>query len=273
MTIASSFASRGLIAPRGLALCGLAAALSLGCATEVVGPTDDEVQTRTLAQASARRDLGIDHLTYGRTAMAIRELQFASERDPTDAKTWLWLGEGYRRKGRFEEAEGYMLQALAIAPDYQSAHLNLSGLYIQMERWDDSIAQSQILIDDALYPAPWRAYANKGWAELQDGRLAEARVSLELALDFRREYWPASLSLGILANLEGHGLEAIEHFERVIDREVGFSPEAEANFRIAEVYVSLGRRDKAVEHFEAAVAVAPEGTWAEESKRYLKLLR
>jgi Tfp pilus assembly protein PilF len=273
MMIASSFAPRGGVGLRNLALCTLVLAVGPGCASQVVGPTESEVRVRALEQASARRDLGIDHLSFGRTAMAIRELQYASELNPDDAKTWLWLGEGYRRKGRLDDAEGYMLQALELAPDYQSARLNLSGLYIQMERWEDAIAQAQVLIDDPVYPAPWTAYSNKGWAELQAGRLDQARESLEQALDFRRNYWPASLSLGILANKEGHRIEAIEHFERVIDREVGFSPEAEANFRIAEVYVSLGRRDKAVEHFEAAVVNAPDGSWAEESKRYLKLLR
>lgn len=271
--MAAKSASRGVGVLRGLVLCCAAAVVGLGCASQVVGPTQDEVREQALEQAAARRDLGIDHLSYGRTAMAIRELQYASELNPDDATTWLWLGEGYRRKGRLEEAEGFMLQALAIAPEYQSAYLNLSGLYIQMERWDDAIIQAQILIDDPIYPAPWKAYSNKGWAQLQAGRLPEARESLETALDFRRDYWPASLSLGILANLEGHRIEAIEHFEKVIDREVGFSPEAEANFRLAEVYVSLGRRDKAVQHFEAAVETAPDGGWAEESKRYLKLLR
>jgi len=271
--VASSFAWRGVVGLRGLALCTLAAALGLGCAGQVVGPTEQEVAEQTLEQAAARRDLGIDHLTRGRTAMAIRELQYASELNPIDATTWLWLGEGYRRKGRLEEAEGFMLQAVDLAPDDQSARLNLSGLYIQMERWDDAIVQSEILIEDPLYPVPWKALSNKGWAELQAGRFDEARVSLEQALDFRRDYWPASLSLGILANKQGHRVEAIEHFEKVIDREIGFSPEAEANFRVAEVYVSLGRRDKAVEHFEAAVVNAPHGSWADESKRYLKLLR
>jgi Tfp pilus assembly protein PilF len=267
MMIDSSYASRRV------AGCVLVAVLGLGCATELVGPTPEEAAEHALEKAAARRDLGIDHLTYGRTAMAIRELRYASELNPDDGVTWLWLGESYRRKARLDEAELYMLQAIAISPEYQSAHLNLSGLYIQMERWDEAIVQAQILVDDPLYPAPWRAYANRGWAELQAGMLPEARESLEQALDFRRDYWPASLSLGILANMEGHRLEAIKHFERIIDREVGFSPEAEANFRIAEVYVSLGRRDKALEHFEAAVVNAPDGDWAEQSEDYLKLLR
>ena len=43
--------------------------------------------------------------------------------------------------------------------------------------------------------------------------------------------------------------------------------------RIAEIYVSLGRRQEAMGHLTTAVAQAPKGFWGKRSQEYLKLLR
>ena len=93
-----------------------------------------------------------------------------------------------------------------------------------------------------------------------------------MALDFQREFWPASLNLGILEIEAGHKLEAIEHFERVIGHPVAGAPESEANYRVGKVYISMGHRRKAIRYFAAAVESEPEGTWADQSRRYLKIL-
>ena len=48
---------------------------------------------------------------------------------------------------------------------------------------------------------------------------------------------------------------------------------AEANFRLGEIYVSLGKRNRAVEYLTAAVVKAPSGPWGRKSEQALKLLR
>ncbi len=260
---------------RGIAMVALAAALlALGCATGV-----SPEEAKRIERAEAARDVAVDHLAQGRTAMAIRKLQQAAELNPTDEQVYMWLGEAYRRKGLLDRAEQNLLKALALVEDpsafnHQETTLNLSGLYIQMKRYDEAIAICERLVDDPTFATPWRALTNRGWAQLKAGRRSDARASLEAAIDFHPRYSPALLNLGILEQKDQHHLRAIEYFERALEGgRLGYDGIAEANYRLAEIYVSLGKRRKAIEHFNVALERSPYGRWGTQSKSYLELLR
>ncbi len=256
--------------PRGVpfAIFFVSALLSISCTSGLSAVERD----RELRIAVARRNVGIDYLAKGRTALAIRDLRYALSRNPDDPVTMNWLGEAYRRRGLLDQALQKFLEATEADPDDHSARLNLAGLYIQLKSFPEAIEHCQVLVDDPTFPAPWTALTNRGWAELQLGRRADARASLEEALAFRPRYWPARLNLGILENNEGHRLAAIVNFEYVLERDLGGNANAEANFRMGEVYVALGRRSKALDHFKVAVMSSPEGSWGKQSEEYLKLL-
>ena len=49
--------------------------------------------------------------------------------------------------------------------------------------------------------------------------------------------------------------------------------EAEAHYRMATIYISLGNRAKAVHHLTAATETRPSGEWGKRSADYLKRLR
>ena len=53
----------------------------------------------------------------------------------------------------------------------------------------------------------------------------------------------------------------------------GAAVEAQANYQIAEIYISLGQREQAVAHLSTAVSQTPDGVWGRRSEEYLKLLR
>lgn len=251
-------------------IAALALALgSLACASGS-GPDTKDFRWR---KARVHYDIGIDYMTHGRFALAIRELHRAEEIDPKDRWIPLALAEAYRRKGRVDEAEQYLQRALEIDPDFQTAQLNLGALYIQAERYEDAIPILHRLADEPTFPDPWRALTNLGWAEYKLGRFAEARLHLDQALDYNPGYWPARLDLGILQAHEGHPLQALETFGQVLEREPGRYAEAEVHYRMAEIYISLGRRDRAIEHLTAARERHPRGLWGKRSAEYLKILR
>ena len=260
---------RGLLA----VTIGFSIMTSGGCASWYESPIDLADRALELEQARARRDLGIDYLGKGLNAVALREFMFSAEVNPDDSSTMLWMGEAYRRQGHNEKALEHMLRAVELQPTFQSAHQNLSAFYLQLEEYEKAIHHAQVLIDDPLNPHPWTAFSNLGWAHYKLGNVDEARDHFQMALDFRRGFWPASLNLGILEGEAGRKLEAIEHFERVIQHPVGGAPNSEANFRVAEVYVSMGHRRKAIRYFDAAVKSEPEGSWADQSRKYLALLQ
>jgi tetratricopeptide (TPR) repeat protein len=165
------------------------------------------------------------------------------------------------------------VRAVEIYPDYHDARLNLSALYLVLGRYPEAAAQARILADDPTFSAAWRALTNLGVAELRQGNFAAARTHLELANEYNRTYWPTLLTLGILEHEEGNSRKAIAYFEQVLEHKSGANANAEVNYRLAEIYVSLGDRRKAVSHLMTAVAQTPDGEWGRKSEKYLAILR
>ncbi len=254
---------------------GLLILIASGCATVV----QESETTSVMSQARARRDLGVDYLSTRRTAMAIRELRAALELDPSDPETQLWLGEAYRRKGQPDDALAAFEAAAEMAAKTkniqaeQDARLNLSALFSQMGRHEEALTHCEALSSDPTFPSPWRPITNCGWALLQLGRYEEARTHLIRALEFFPRYGPALLNLGILETKQNHSLAAIVALEKAIaSGRLSGSGRTEANFRLGELFVSLGERDKAIAHFRAAVETGPLLEWGSQSQAYLDLL-
>ena len=256
---------------RRVLLCTLAALLATasGCATVEPEPVADRSK-----KALAHYDLGAYQLSQGRVAMAIRELTTAKELSPDDPWIALALAEAYRRRAKAEEAEAEFREAIRLDPELHTAKLNLAAMYVQLGRFEEAIPLLAELADAATFPSPWRALTTLGWAQYKLERKAEARRSLQLALEYRPDYWPALLNLGILEQEEGRSLEAMRLFELVVEETKRTTAAAEANYRLAEIHVSLGQRRKALDRLTAAVSSEPQGGyWSKRSEEYLELLR
>ena len=261
-------------ASRGL-LVLLFTTLGLGCTH--TGPQPYVPDEKRLA--ASVRDVGIDLLYQGRTAMAIRKLNEAAARNPKDPITYLSLGEAYRRKGMLQEAKSNLMLSLELNEDsqdynHQETRLNLSVLYIQLGEYEQASLECQKLLEDPTFSTPWRALTNLGWAHYKLGRLGLARGSFEEALEFHPRYAPAHLNLGMLDQTEQRWLAAIRHYELAAEsNRMPSEAIAEANFHMAEIYVSMGQREKAISYFDMALKRSPYGEWGEQSQSYLELLR
>ncbi len=260
--------------PKLIALALAAAIAGLaGCATTDATPARPVVTEDAVREARSHHAQGGALLREGKVPLAIRELRAAAGLNPNDAWIRLALGEAYRMRGLMTEAEHEIREALVIEPKFQEARLTLSGVYIQQQRYPEAIAEAQRLIDDPTYTDVWMPLTNKGFSLMRLGKLAEARNSLELAVEFKDEYWRAHLNLGILAALEGHREEALAHFASVIEHGAGTLGEAEANYRTAEIYDALGDQGRAIRHLLAATERNPDGQWGRASVEYLKRLQ
>jgi Tfp pilus assembly protein PilF len=257
---------------RGPVCLVLALAALAGCASRGK-PRLAKVSEESERKAVAHYNVGVHHLSQGSTALAIRELQAAVEANPNDPWIHLALAEGYRRKAKIAEAERHLMRSLEVSPEFHNARLTLSALYIQTGRYEQAVGEAQRLVDDPTFPAPWQALTNLGYAQFRLGRLGEARGTLQLALEYRAFYWPAILDLAILEAQEGRKLEAVERFKKVLTHDPGPLVVAEVNYRLAEVYVSLGRRKDALTHLSQSVAAQPGSSWAKKSAQYQKLLQ
>lgn len=257
-------------------LATLVSALSLaatpfqtGCATTA----EQEALRQAGRQAKAHLAIGADHLKEGRNALALREFLVAERYNALDPEVQNALGEAFFAQGKRDTSEVHYRRALELDPDYHDARLSFAVLLIVQQRYAEAAVECKRLIDDPTFPGVWRALSNLGFAELQQGQLVEARKHLALALEHRKDYWPAILSLAQLELKEGHRLEAITLLREVLELEPGAGVEAQANYQIAEIYISLGQREQAVAHLSTAVSQTPDGLWGRRSEEYLKLLR
>jgi type IV pilus assembly protein PilF len=254
---------------QGLLVTLVGALLAAGCAGG--GPSAQE-------QAAAKRarshyDIGADHVRNGRIEMGLRELLAAAALAPRNAEYQHALGTTYVQKEHYAEAEKHLRRALELAPEYHDARFNLSSLLLGLGRFEEARVEAQRLYEDPTFPGPWRALSNRGWAEYRLGHVAAARETFALTRRFNPAYWPALLNLGILEAEQGRRPEAIQLFEAALEQRPGPSTEAEVNFRLGEIYASLGKRSRAVEYLTAAVVKAPTGPWGRKSEAALKLLR
>jgi Tfp pilus assembly protein PilF len=247
----------------------LAVVVALGCAST----PDRETELAEDKKARTHYNAGIDYMRQGKLAFSIRELRAAMLISPRDPWIHWAIAEAYRLKGEVDDAEQHLLTALEIRPHFQQARLNLSALYVQVGKYDAAIEQADLLLDDPTFPVPWKALTNRGWAEYKLGDVQAAHESFQAALEYNENHWRSFLALGILDAEAGRRIEALEQFERVLELEPGSLAEAEANYRIGEIYVSLGNRERAVQYLTAATAKESSGQWGERSEDYLKRLR
>lgn len=250
------------------------AVLSSGCAsTTVPDPllSEEEIGERH-RRSVMHYDLGVRQLEQGNTPLAIRELLMAAKFNPEDAPIRLALAEAYRRRGRNEESEINFLKALEIDPDFQRARLSLSAFYASVSRFEEAREQAEILVDDPTFAWPWLAHTNLGWAAYKMGDLKTARENLQVALDYRENYWPARLNLGILEAEQKHHRVALDQFRQVLAEQPGPHAEAEAHYRMAELLIALGERDRAILHLTESANRKPSGPWGQRSNEALRRL-
>ena len=277
-SIGTARTARGILLLRSFS--GPLAAISVsflvlsGCWTT----TSSEPEVDPIALAGAIRDLGLDQLRQGNYSMAIRKLQRAELKNPEDPLVYYGLGEAFRRKGLLAEAEVNLLKSLELSPDphaqsYQLAVLTLSVLYIQQERYEEAVVLCQVLIDDPTYERPWTALTNRGWAQYKSEQFEAARLSYQEALGYRSTYAVAHFNLGILEQEQGRWLDAVRQLDLAAkSREMSSEARSEAYFRLGEIYMTLGRKDEAIEKFGLAIEKAPDGEWAEKSRSRLEVL-
>jgi tetratricopeptide (TPR) repeat protein len=75
-----------------------------------------------------------------------------------------------------------------------------------------------------------------------------------------RNYLAAILALAILESESGRKVEAIRLYQEIIGMNPGSSVESEVNYRLAEIYVKLGKRREATRHLTTSVASAPRAS-------------
>jgi DNA-binding winged helix-turn-helix (wHTH) protein/TolB-like protein/tetratricopeptide (TPR) repeat protein len=159
------------------------------------------------------------------------------------------------------EAQRYFHQAIEADPGFAAAYAALADVhvaeyYFANRQLSETLDLMLPLVDEALEidPAFGFAHALLGWAELERGDHAKARVDLAKAIELSPNDAKARMWLGMALQADARPREALVELDRALELDpLNFI----LHIRRALVLDSLGRHGDAVEAATRAVTLAP----------------
>ncbi len=215
-------------------------------------------------QAEASRNLGEAYLAQGNFTLALRELLKSESQNPDDPFVHNNLGLAYMGKGKLDAAIGHFQKALAINPGYAPARNNLGTAYLAKKDWDAAIATFKEVAEDLLYATPHFPLSNLGWAYYNKGNYELAEKYYLEALDIEKNFPIAQRGLARTYMAMGKLSDAVNVLEKAIDNAPRM---AELHLELGMAYAALNQKEKALDAFNKAIALNPEGEIAQEAQR------
>jgi predicted O-linked N-acetylglucosamine transferase (SPINDLY family) len=152
----------------------------------------------------------------------------------------------------FAGAEQCFREALALAPSYPRAHLNLGNALHKQLRLEEALAaHTAALAFDAAY-AP--AHYNAGAVLVEQGRWADARRHLERALELKPDLADAAVHLATVCEGEGD----LEGACRQLERALAIQPQLSGAWNnLGALLAQRQKTEEAGRAFEAALQLDP----------------
>ena len=219
--------------------------------------------------AEVLKKQAISSLQKGDLYGALETAQKSETCNPKDPEIKYWLGRIYLSRKQVPKAIEYLQRALELRKDYPEANLALAMAYLQLKRWDDAIAQYEIVIKNELFRTPEEAYNGIGTAWLMKGDLDKAAQSFQAALAINPNYCFARSNLGEVAAQKGDSAAAIREYQAAL--------QVCPNYGRAHLLLGLEwQRQKnipaACREFRTALKVWPDTDEARRATEYIQLL-
>jgi Tfp pilus assembly protein PilF len=216
-------------------------------------PTEKERQT-----AEIRYNLGVQAQQAGNIQEALSEFQRAVEIDPDNAEAQNALGIllhlSFRRHA---EAIEHYEKALEIRPTFSEARSNLANVYLDQGQYDQAIKLYEQVLNDMLYPTPFIAQGNMGWAYYKKGDTAKALENIKAAVTLNPNFCLGFKNLGLIHEQTGNTEEACKQFGQYRQQ----CPDvADAYMREGVCLAKMGQADTARERLQTCEAKADQPT-------------
>ncbi len=145
-------------------------------------------------------DLGVAAFSRGSMREALKELLKAADDNPKDPDVQHMLGLVYHSLGYPNLALTHYEKALSLKESFSEASNNYGILLMDLGRYSEAVDAFQKALSNLLYPTPFLAEGNMGWAYYQWGEIPAALKHLQHAVHtnpgFCRGYqWLARISL------------------------------------------------------------------------------
>jgi type IV pilus assembly protein PilF len=223
-------------------------------------PTEKEQQS-----ADIHYNLGVQAQQSGNIQEALSEFQHAVEIDPDNADAQFALGLllhlSYNRPA---EAIQHYEKALEVRPTFSEARANLATVYLDQKQYDQAIKLYEQVLNDMLYPTPYFAQNNLGWAYYQKGDTEKGLENIKAAVTLNPNFCQGFRNLGLIYSAMGKTEEACKQFGLYREK---CPDDAEANMHEGVCLAGQGHPDTAKQRLETCETKASQQELKEECHR------
>jgi TolA-binding protein len=188
---------------------------------------------------------------------------------PSKARKEFERASNASKEGNTDEAIAHLRKAIELYPAYLMARNDLGAQLLDQGKLAE--AEEELRKAIALDAKAFNPYLNLGIVLVQQQHFSEAAEILKKAIALEASSPPARLYLGqALAAL--NDLPGAEK-ELKAAHDLGGPVYAVALFRLGEVYLSMGDRQRALKTFQRYLSEAPDAPNAPEAKRLIGTLK
>ena len=203
--------------------------------------------------SAAMFDAAHKHFAAGRIAEAEQAVRHALQVDPRHVDSLHLLGVIAGYVGQPQVSLTLFEQALALRPDFASAHANRGVALLALGRREDATASLRRAVElDPQHLHGWHSLGNALGAASD---LTGAEAALRQALAINPGYYEARNNLGQALQQQGRLDEAIEAFTEALRG----APEAAAmHYNLGVAYQIVGQIEEALACYRQALALKPD---------------
>lgn len=182
------------------------------------------------------------------------------ELDPAGIDYHLLAAEIAGLMGNEEDAAGFYMSALELAPDHIRARLVLSTFLIKLRRYEDALAQLELIIEQD--PNLVIAHYYRGRVYLEKGDMVRSEENYLEALRLNERMEPALFDLGSLYQMRGLHEKAVTIYERFINY---YPANTVVRERLIDLYYTLEMEYEAEKQIAAILGRSKPGERARQS--------
>jgi tetratricopeptide (TPR) repeat protein len=158
----------------------------------------------------------------------------------------------WKQTAYWENSETLWNHTLACTTGNNVAHVNLGADLLKKGRVDEAIVHDQEALQ--IKPNDAQAHNNLGLAFFRQGRMDEAVSQYQKALEIKPDYAGAHYNLGLGFRKQGRLAQAILQYQKALE----IKPEyTEAHNNLGNVLLQTGRADEAISHLQKAAQLNP----------------